>query len=545
MSIAASLNFNKLKNLADWKLLLFLVLFLDVKMALKVAAVILIYLLQADLRFGFSIKNSRLPLFYPLAIAIAIADWLISRNYSINYGVVLLTGIGFWLLCILAMHQVKLSVERNDTETIHRTIILFFLLNALVSFFNLAAIVLEIGHLNPYTYQGQYQKYFIGTGDYIKGLTFDTSTTNAVLNAFGVIYFFTKKHAAMLCVCMTVMLFTGSNFINIIVLAILLMLFIFKSTRDQKSLIAICIMFLVVFMAKISPQNYTYVHETIKNSFFPQPITNMAVPKPSPYITLRPDSTLTPDERKEKIAQAYMDSIFRSRNPKPVIQTVTKTETGRIITPVADINSRPYQHIAETTAYQKQLLSFIDGHKTDLPISAQQRPVGNKPGKLVGMQQTVSFFRQHPAKLLLGDGIGNFSSKLAFRASGIGFAGGYPKKFIYLSPDFLSNHLDLYLNFFSKKTDYHSLTNNPGLVYDQLLAEYGLIGLLCFVVWYLGYFLRNYKWLSYGWPIMLLLMAVFAIDYWFEQLSILLFFELLMLLNIKELSIKNELTYAK
>eukprot|EP01039_Chlorochromonas_danica_P015397 gene15397-18091_t len=38
--------------------------------------------------------------------------------------------------------------------------------------------------INPFRYQGQYQKYFLGTGDYIKGVTFDISTTNAVINAF-------------------------------------------------------------------------------------------------------------------------------------------------------------------------------------------------------------------------------------------------------------------------------------------------------------------------------------------------------------------------
>jgi hypothetical protein len=26
----------------------------------------------------------------------------------------LLTGIGFWILCILAIHQVKLAVEQNE-----------------------------------------------------------------------------------------------------------------------------------------------------------------------------------------------------------------------------------------------------------------------------------------------------------------------------------------------------------------------------------------------------------------------------------------------
>src|ERR1700761_1494329 len=280
MGINAFLNLNKLKNRADWKLLLFLVLFMDVKLVIKIAAIILIYLLQADFKLGFSFKNSRLPLFYPLVIGIAILNWLISGNYHFNYDLVLLTGIGFWLLCILAMHQVKLSVDTHDTETIHRTLILFFALNALVSFINLAVIIFHTGHLNPYTYQGEYQKYFIGTGDYIRGLSFDTSTTNAVLNAFGVIYFLSKKNAVMLLVCMAVMLLTGSNFIDMLVLMILAALFIFKSTRDQKSLIAVCCMFVVVFMSQVSPQNYTYVHETIKNNFFPQPIQATVPVKP-------------------------------------------------------------------------------------------------------------------------------------------------------------------------------------------------------------------------------------------------------------------------
>ena len=180
--------FRKLHKLADWRLLLFLVLFLNVKMAIKVPAIALIYLLQFNFKFGFNFKNSRLPFFYLLAIGIALFNWVISRNYfNINYNIVLLTGIGFWVLCILAMHQIKLFVENNDIETIHRTIVAFFIINAALSFLNIAAIIWETGYLNPYTYQGQFQKYFISTGDYIRGLTFDTSTTNAVLNAFGCI----------------------------------------------------------------------------------------------------------------------------------------------------------------------------------------------------------------------------------------------------------------------------------------------------------------------------------------------------------------------
>ena len=55
-----------------------------------------------------------------------------------------------------------------------------------------------------------------------------------------------------------------------------------------------------------------------------------------------------------------------------------------------------------------------------------------------------------------------------------------------------------------------------------------------FVVLYLVYFLKHYKKLTYGIPLLALLLGLFFIDYWFEQLSIVILFELLLLLNIKE-----------
>ena len=545
----ALLNIRKLKNLADWKLLLFLVLFLNVKMAVKIPAILLIYLLQFDFKFKFSFKNSRLPLFYLLAIAIAIFNWIISRNYfNLNYDIVLLTGIGFWLLCILAMHQVKLFVEKNDTETIHRTIVAFFIINAVLSFCNIAAIIWETGAINPYTYQGQFQKYFIGTGDYIKGITFDTSTTNAVLNALGIIYFLTKKNAAMLLLCMAVMLLTASNFTNILVLICFAILFLFKSTRDQKSLIAVCTMFLVIFMVKVSPQNFTYVHEVVKNIIHPPVKKVLSQPNvASSAVVKSPPAKLAADSQAIRIiAQNYVDSLYAVTHPrmaqaakikkieKPVASVIPSTPEGRVIIPRPDINSRPYQHITDTNDYQKKLLSFIDTHKENLPISSQADYRPKLPGKAISLLQTLHFLVQHPLKFIWGDGIGNFSSKLAFRTSGLGFAGGYPQKYIYLDPDFLSNHLDLYLNFFSKKTDYHSLTNSPDSVYDQLLAEYGILGFAAFVIWYIGYFLKHHKVLTYGMPVLFIIIALFSIEYWFEQLSIIVFFELLLLLNIKE-----------
>ena len=542
----ADFSFKKILHSIDWKLLLFLMLFLNVKLAVKISAIVLIYLLRPDFRLGFSFKNSRLPLFYLLIMAIAFVGFAVNQNYeSPNYLPVFFIGAVFWGLCLLAVHQILLSVENNDAEIIHRTILVFFVINTAFSFFNITRIIWETGALNPYLYQGGNQKYFIGTGDYIRGLTFDTSTTNAVLNAFGVIYFLGKKIPVMAFTCMAVLLLTGSNFTNLVLGFVLLILFLFKSSRDQKSLIVICLMFLVVFMAKISPQNNKYVFNNIANIFHS--------PKPGDEKMTTAQghaSTISTEETKRKFAQQYIDSIncvFRKKETaKPLQLTTTSLPNyhGRIIIPGPNINKPPYLTPTGTPADEKLLLTFISAHKNNLPISTQTNFIPGLPGKIMGLFQTGRFLQHNPAEIIAGDGIGNFSSKLAFKATGLGFEGGFPAKYIYINRDFLSNHLDIYLSFFSKSAGFHSLINSPYSVYDQLLAEYGLLGLSAFIIFYLGFFTRHYKKLTYGVPLLLLMLGVFFIDYWFEQLSVIVFFELLLLLNIKETTFLKLVNYG-
>ncbi|WP_295718624.1 hypothetical protein [Mucilaginibacter sp.] len=540
----------KIKNKVDLKLLAFLLLFLNVKLVIKIPVIILFTLLQFNFKFGFSFKNSRLPIFYPLVIAIAVFNWLIGNNYAnLNYTVVLLTGIGFWIVCILAIHQVKLAVEQNDPAVIHQTIIVFFIINALFSVGNLAVIFLDTHAINPYTYQAQLQKYFINTGDYVRGITFDTSTTNAVLNAAGVIYFLVRKNALMLFVCMATLLLTGSNFINIVILLIFLLVFAFRSNRYQKSLIVICLVFLSVFMAKISPQNNNYATDTVKTLLH----KDVSVAKPSIWanvqIRFRPDSVLNADERRQKIAKIFMDSVYTVKHlhDKAITNAESKVyvvDGGRIAIKGPDINSASYQSSKQTPPEQEKLVQFIDAHKKELPISGKETPESTPttPGKIKGFLQTAFFLQKHLNNTITGIGMGNFSSKLAFRATGLGFAGGYPHKFVYINHDFMVNHLDVYLNYFSKRAGLHSLTNSPFSVYDQLLAEYGLIGIAGFFIYYLGFFAKHHSVLTYGLPILLLMLAVFFIEYWIEQLSVVVFFELLLLLNIKENSTLKPLT---
>jgi len=535
-AITSAYYWEKLRKDPDWKLLVFLLLFLDVKLAIKVPAIVFIYILQFDFKFGFSLKNSRLPLFYLVVIGIAVFNGLIQLSTkNSSYLLVWLMGISFWAMCILAVHQLKLAVERNRVDVIHRTISVFFVINTVVSLINLLLIILEIHSIIPYTYQGEYQKYFIGTGDYIKGITFDTCDTNAILNAIGVIYFLNKKQPFLLLMCMGTLLLTCSNFINIVVLGIMLVLFIFKSTRDQKSLIAACVVMLVIFMLKVSPQNNGYVQQTARYVFFKEQKPVDAVPQ-----VKKVDSILTPEQRKQKIAQAYLDSVgailTRTRNKAKITTTkpIIITGDGRIIKPGVDINSAPYQSLTITPAEQKPLADFVETYKASLPISGKDSFAFAVPGKLLGMKQTAVLFRDHPSKILFGAGMGNFSSKLAFKTTGLGIAGSYPAGHTYINPLFMANHLDVYLNFFSKRAGFHSFINEPFSVYDQMASEYGVLGLAALFVYYFGFFASQYQLLTYGIPLLFLMAIVFFTNYWFEQLSVVPFFELLLFLNIKE-----------
>jgi len=518
----------------NWKLLLFLILFLNVKLIVKVGAIALLYLLQFNFKFGFRWRNSRLPLFYLFVIAIGILNWFLLAGFNeSNYTVSFLTGLFFWTLCILAIHQIKLFVERNPAVVIHKTIVVFFLLNAIFSLAVFMMIIIKTGAVNPYLYQGDYQKYFIGTGDYIRGISFDTSTTNAVLNAFGVIYFLKRKNALMVLLCMIILLLTGSNLSNFLLAAVLLFIFIFQSDKDQKSVVVICFLFLVIFLAKISPQNNNYVSNYLEKTFYTG--EKKAANENQLPIRQRPDSTLTPEERNEKMATLYLDSLYRLQNEKlNEMNAHPASFIQEIEIPKADINTAPYQHKSILTPAEENMNEFIRKHSKKLILSTADGFSSKLPGKVIALKQTLNFFKQNPIKIITGTGIGNFSSKLAFKTTGLNIAGGYPKKYIYLNPAFVSNHLDLYLSYFTKEDGRHSIVNNPNSVYDQLLSEYGLLGLGTFFIFYLGFFIKKSNSAAYGIPLIIFLSVIFFVDYWFEQLSIVVFFELLFFLNLKE-----------
>jgi len=209
---------------------------------------------------------------------------------------------------------------------------------------------------------------------------------------------------------------------------------------------------------------------------------------------------------------------------------------GRPTLPQDSIYTAKFQHKADSSEMKmtSQLVQLSQNLGKDTGLSSQQIKSRKAPGKIVAMRETVQFLQQHPLKTLTGNGMGNFSSKLAFRTAGLNIAGGYPKKYAYINDDFKDNHLSIFLDYFEKDSGYHSITNSPNSVYGQLLGEYGVAGLFALLIYYLGWFAKGIKKLTYGIPVLLLLSAAFFADYWFEQLSIIIVFELLLFLDKKE-----------
>lgn len=511
----------------NWTLLLFLILFLNVKMLVKIVAVCILLLLNYKLFRDKTIFRQKFIWFYACMIGIALLNLLLVP-ITANYLIAVSIGVIFWLLCIAAALLNSWLVLKTDTSRLHSTISFFFLVNAAVTLAQLMLIMLDAGAINPYTYQGMYQKYFIGTGDLLTGASFDVSTTNAMLNAFGVIYFLSRYKMVMALLCMVILLLTASNFTNILIAAVLLFLFILKSAKEQKSIIVVCLLLLVVFLVRVSPQNNNYLTEATKQLLHKE-TRKPAARKLDTLVIYKPDSILTGEEKKQKIAILYLDSIKKIRMELAPLTMVTKP-----FIPEPNIHSAPFQRKKDTTFFQKELLAFATQKIRGFDSSTKQTPARDLPGKLLAVQQTFHFLKDHPSAIITGAGTGNFSSKLAFRATGLPIAGGYPGKWIYINDAFLSNHLGLYLSYFSKDMQLHSLTNTPNCVYDQLAAEYGLIGIVAFTLLYAGFFFKKIKRLKYGWPLLLLLLGAFGVEYWYEQLSIVVFFELLMLVDIKE-----------
>jgi O-antigen ligase len=204
--------------------------------------------------------------------------------------------------------------------------------------------------------------------------------------------------------------------------------------------------------------------------------------------------------------------------------------------PIPDARFDQFVETAPVVAKETKLQHFMNQtYSRDKIDSIERQYTGwDLSGRRIAWAELGHFFQHHPARLLLGTGMGNFSSRLALRTTALGVEGAYPVSQQYIHPFFRDNYLFLYLYYHTRDEGQHSVINKPDSVYGQLLAEYGLAGMACFFIFYLAFFggiLRRRAARSYALPLLLIMTGAFFTEYWFEQLSVVVLFELLMLLE--------------
>jgi len=391
-------------------------------------------------------------------------------------------GIGWWFLALMAGWYIHLFVRQGDPDKLHRTATLFFLLNASVMILVFARICLEAGTINPYTFQGEHQKYYISTGDLITGITLDGSVTAALISAFGLLYFLYRGKHGFSLICLASVLLAGSNFIDLLLIGIFLIIFLFHTDRVQKGMILLYVSCMIFFGTTISPQNKNYALRLmgrIEGQHAYEVPLSLPVPRPVDFV----ENTALSVERKQ------LGSLFDNLYPVAARDSLTRRYKG-----------------------------------------------WDFSGRWIAWQELGTFFKDHPGRLLSGTGMGNFSSRLAFRTAALGVDGLYPAKERYIHPFFRDNYLYIYLYYHSRDPGQHSLINGADSVYGQLLSEYGLIGIACFIVFYVAWFVRPIRRLSYGGPVLIALAVAGLTGYWFEQLSVVVLFEFIVLLDMRNIN---------
>ena len=521
----------------DVVFLIFLVLFLNIKLPVKLAALVFVYSFRFDFKFGLKLNNkSRLPIFYLLIAVIGIIEFIVSADYKTNYFVLFSTCMFIWGICFLSMHQVKLAIEKNGSEKVQNAIEYFFVFNAFFSLFNLVGIIFETHSLNPYNFEGLSYKYFTSTGDYIRGITFDICTTNMIINALGLFYFIYKKRYVISIMCLIVVLLTTSNLGNLILIFFLVFAFVLNTDLLFRSVILCYLSVMVVFMVKVTPSNLSYFIGSAKK-LNKTAITNKAI-QANKLRALNTDSLI-------RLYVALKN--FRENPPNPLAKEISEeiyhiNETKRKVRSKSKILTQSIEFNEHLKNKHLALIEFsreVFGDSISAKvIRGMKSPVAL--GKPVSFVQTLDFSTRNAKNFMMGAGPGNFSSKFAFRALGLGTDGQWPKRFVYRSDEFTENHLKLWLYYQLQPPAEHSTLNAPNSFGNQLLGEYGFIGVRLFFFFYLWYFLKRYKLLSYGRVILPLMMVFLMTDYWFENLSVMIIFEAMMLLDLQNKDIGYE-----
>jgi hypothetical protein len=195
-------------------------------------------------------------------------------------------------------------------------------------------------------------------------------------------------------ICMFILLLTGSNITNLLLFMSLLFIFIFQSKGQQKSMIIVCLMMMLTFFVKVSPQNNMYVVDNWRKFLNEHYYRNYSESSPV-RITDRPDSTLNEEEKRQKKAQLYVDSVNMSTYENNLKKSLTPVKAMSVAgfvekpkIPKDSIHTPKFQHRNDTSAVEKKLLQYISEESKEVPIASTRPKKSNVPGKLIALDRT-------------------------------------------------------------------------------------------------------------------------------------------------------------
>lgn len=509
---------------ADWMFLLFLAGATNVKLYVKLAVVIL-YVLYCIYK-GYSFKKPEsIHWFYMLMPFAGFAGAMLHNSFANpDYSPAFLFGSFYWFLGGAISYLLYLTVVNTNKENVHATLKMFFAVNAIISTGELVVMMINSGHIMPYWYWGPDMYYGGATGDHIFGITASISVTNAMITALGALYFVIKKEIKWALLCAVISMLCTSNLTLIFLLAILfLVILLYKDTKVKIYAAYIFILSSVMYPV-LTYDNIEYLGtvytEDIKYKEYTE--TELA--------TIQKITSLEWKDEKEFEVTA---STFKQPNNNYYKTRLNDTfatsysSTLKYIQLYNVLKTDKVNNVFAEEDIKKLILQWYGIRHENMALSTFHNPI-----KLYTNLQTADYLLSDTKNLIAGAGIGNFSSKQAIKTTGLGLQGKYPIKNLYASESFLEYHMYSLLYVLGLPVSEHSIINMPNSVYNQIAGEYGLLGIMLFIVLYLGYIWKRKKILGASIFIVLLTLAFLGFEYWFEMISLTVIFELLLFIKI-------------
>lgn len=512
----------------DWAFLGFLIGATYVKLYVKIGVVILYALYQMYKCFRFR-KPVSLTWFYFLilftgTISSALQGSFAHHSYIFAYAL----GATTWICGGLISYFLYNGIVNLSEEKVMTTIKAFFLFNIAISLVSLLQLMLMSRHLIPYWYWESSEYFGASTGDHIKGLFSSNSITNAMINVLGVVFFIYHKKLRLALACLLVCLLCTSNVTLFVLVSILVLMHLVIRNKVIRRDIRISILVVLILYPILSPLNVKYINTTYSRGSDKSLAINL---RHLDSNVLQKKPVIANENEIERALGQYLLAYNKQNYYRPKIN-------DSIFVDYADyIKYALYKQEALAGEGSNVVLKqdFLKATIKDwYGKQLEQTPLSTyyKPIKLYSFIQTLIFLKTSIKDFLFGAGIGNFSSKLAIKITGLNMQGGYPITDIYISPFFVQYHLYTLMYVLALPVSEHSTINMPYSVYNHIGGEYGFIGILLFVCMYIGFIIKFRKRLSYSRYLFLVVLIFFGFEYWFEMLSLTVVFELFLFKDI-------------